>query len=99
MREGRLIGRIVTQPALYSAWALLVVASLIVGYFLDPYIFAFTALFLLWATGAVGVLGLAVCVAATSLAGRSKVAILSSITLAAVALGLAVAILGTFKWA
>lgn len=74
-------------------------ASLIVGYFLDPYIFAFTALFLLWATGAVGVLGLVVCVAANSLAGRSKVAILSSIALAAVALGLAVAILGTFKWA
>lgn len=76
---------------------MLVLVALVITYFVDPYIFGFTTLILGFASAAVTVLGIAVC-----LVGKpersAKLAIVSFLALAGISVLGALALLRAFKW-
>ena len=92
--------RFLSAPAVYIAWAVFVVAALIVTYPIDPFLFGMATLVLAWGTGAVGCLAL---VAAVLWAGEWPKARRAGIAIGVVASGAAVAtalaVLSTFNWA
>jgi len=91
--------RVISSPALYAAWLLLVIVALTGTYFMHPYVFAFTTLGLGWATAAMAILGCAVCVLAKTRGWGAKLTILGYLALSGVAVYAALAVLSTFKWA
>jgi hypothetical protein len=87
------------RPWAYAIWAALVVAALPVAAYADPYIFAFTALFGGWITGAIAIVAVAATIVAKGLDRRARAAILGSVLVAGAALALAFARLSTYHWA
>ena len=94
-----MLRRVLSSPALYCGWALVVAAALAGTYPVDPYVFGFTALGLAWLTGAVviaAVAAMALWAWEWSWSRRLLV-----VTAVAVAVGLivqALAVLRTFSW-
>ena len=91
--------KILTSPTPYAGWAILVVASLAATYFADPYIFGFTTLGLAWLTGAVALVGLAVCVLSKTTPAAKRLVIVGFLFVAAAAIATALSVLRTFNWA
>jgi hypothetical protein len=91
--------RLITRPALYVVWAMLVFAILYGTSFGDPYVFGFTTLGLAWLTAAMGLAGLATCLFSKRLRARERVAIVGALALAAAAIVKALATLRAFHWA
>lgn len=87
------------SPALYAAWALLVVGTLTATYFADPYIFAFTTMILGGISVGIGFIGLAVALFSKSAGWRARASIIVLVALAAAAVVVALEVLRTFKWA
>jgi hypothetical protein len=81
--------KLIAAPIVYVAWAAIVIVALVGTYPADPYVFEFTTLGLAWVTGAIALLGLAVCVWSGALARRGRVVILASMIAAAAAVGVA----------
>jgi hypothetical protein len=91
--------RFATRPGPYLVWALVVAASLYGTYRSDPYVFAFTAMGLLWLTGLVALAGLAACLFSRRPRARQRAAILGALALAAAAIAKAFDTLSGFNWA
>ena len=94
-----MVRRVLSSPAVYCGWAVLVVAALLGTYRIDPYVFAFTALGLAWLTGAVAI----VAVAVLALWGwgwtrRRRLLVAFGLAVAVAAVARALAVLRTFSW-
>jgi hypothetical protein len=89
----------ITSPTPYVIWALAVLAALWGTYFGHPYVFAFTTLGLGWLTGAIGVLGIAICLFSKRVRTRDRALILASLLISAAAIAKALQTLGRFNWA
>lgn len=81
------------------AWAVVVSAALLGSSFADPYVFGFVTMGLGWLTAAVGLVGVTACLTSRRLGTRDRVLILGALVVAAAAIAMAVATLGTYKWA
>ena len=86
-------------PAAYGAWSLFTLGALVVSYFVDPHVFAFTTLGLGWLSGLVGLVGLAVVLLSKAMGRSAKVRVVMALVLTAALLWGALAILGSFHWA
>jgi hypothetical protein len=91
--------KLFTRALPYAIWAALVVAALAVTAFGDPYVFGFTSLFAAWMTGGLALAAVAVTILAKGLDWRTRGAILGSVLVAAAAIAVAFARLGTYNWA
>jgi len=78
---------------------LAVTASLVGGYFYDPYVFAFAVLILGSLSIGVAIVGLGFVIFGALPGPGARLAIMVPLAFTGVVLGAAFAILGTFKWA
>ncbi len=90
---------LIASPAPYVVWALTVVAALFGTYFADPYVFGLATLGLCWATVAIGILGIAICLLSKRLRARDRALILVALAIASAAIAKSFQILGAFNWA
>ena len=80
--------------------AVFVVAALVISYPIDPYVFAFTALGLAWATGAMAIVAMGAMAAwAWDWSWTRRLLVAAGVVMAIAAIERALAILRTFKWA
>jgi len=87
------------RPLAYWIWAIAVTASLIGGYFLHPYLFALVVFVLAGLSIGVAIVGLGMATFGALADARAGLGIVAALTVSAVALGVAFAVLGTFNWA
>lgn len=91
--------RLLSDPRLYLAWPVVLVAALSAAYATDPYVFGFAVFGLGAATGLICVVG-GIFVVLNPETGRwGKLAVVAALLLAVAAVLRALAILGTFTWA
>ena len=83
----------------YAAYAVLALLALIATYFVDPYVFAFTALGLAWLSVALFIVALGITLFSKAATSRAKAWIIAFASVAVVASAAALAVLRTFKWA
>jgi hypothetical protein len=91
--------RVLSSPVLYAVWAVFVVGALVASYFVDPYVFAFAAIGLGWATGALSLLAVLTAVASRATVSRRGAVIALFLAIAAGAILTALRVLRTFNWA
>jgi len=84
---------------LYAGYAVFAVLALISTYFVDPYVFAFTALGMAWLSGALFVVALGIAVLSRTAKRSAKAWMIAFAATALVASVAALAVLRTFKWA
>ena len=90
---------VVRNPKLYWAWTFVVLVALVAAYPVDPYVFGFASLGLAWATGGIGIVGLAAVVLSKTATARARLAVGAALLIAGVALAVSFRILGGFRWA
>lgn len=91
--------RFLSDPRAYVVWLVVLVAALFAAYATDPYVFGFAVFGLGAATGVVCLAGGLLVVLNPGAGRRGRWAVSVSLVLAVVAVLLALAILGTFRWA
>jgi hypothetical protein len=97
LRRARGAG-ILSNPVGYAAWTVTVIAVLVGSYLGDPYVFGLATLVLAWASAGVAICGLIVTVVARTLSPTERVVIVTSVTLAAAAVAIALVVLRGFSW-
>lgn len=91
---------VVSSPKTYLAWLAFVVAAFLVTYRVDPYVYGFTVLGLMWVSGLVVVVGVVASVLAVRSGRPRDAAWIGAASLAiATTVVLALQILKTFRWA
>jgi hypothetical protein len=89
----------IANPTIYVTWAVIVVAALVLTYFSDPYIFAFTAIGLAWLTAVITLVGLSAVLRVKRAHASTRMRIVVAIVVAVAAIVVAFSVLRTFKWA
>lgn len=90
--------RVLRAPAFYVVWALFVIVGLLSAYWIDPYIFGLFSLGSAWATGVVTLSGLVAVVFSRRSQAHAKLVVGSALLVAAVAVAIALRVLGGFHW-
>lgn len=91
--------RFLSDPRVYVAWLVVLIATLFAAHATDPYLFGFAAFGLGAATGVLCLTGGWLVVLNVGATRRSRWTVSVSLLLAGVAVLLALSILGTFRWA
>ena len=91
--------RLLSDPRLYVAWAVLVVAALYAAYRTDPYIFGFAAFALAGVSGLIAVAGALFVVLRPGSSRSDRLVVLAALLLSGIAVLRALALLKTFRWA
>ncbi|KAB2969694.1 MAG: hypothetical protein F9K18_00955 [Thermoanaerobaculia bacterium] len=91
--------RLLSDPRIYVAWPVILVAALSAAYATDPYVFGFAVFGLGAASGAICIAGGSFVLMNPGASRRGRLAVLAALLLAVAAVLWALSILGTFKWA